>query len=73
MSVLKFWGRPLKYNEPDNYDTVDEKWNDKSKVDKLLIELGMPIDLLAWFDEDDRNFEYSPIDEETKETLKDLT
>lgn len=32
----------------------------------------MPLDLIAWFEEDDRNYEYSPIDEETKRTLNDM-
>ena len=34
--------------------------------------MGIPIDLLNWFDEDDRNFDYAPIDPDTKETLNDL-
>lgn len=46
--------------------------NDKSKVDKVLIGMGMPLDLLGWFEEDDRNYEYAPIDDETKVTLKDM-
>jgi len=30
---------------------------DKSKIDELLINLGMPVDLLSWFEEDDRSYD----------------
>jgi centrosomal protein CEP104 len=38
----------------------------------MLVGLGIPVDLLNWFDEDDRNFEYAPIDNDSRETLNDL-
>lgn len=34
--------------------------------------MGIPVDMLNWFDEDDRNFQYAPIDPETRETLEEL-
>lgn len=38
----------------------------------MLIGIGIPIDLLNWFDQDDRNYEYAPIDPDSRETLDDL-
>lgn len=46
--------------------------SDKSKIDELLVNLGMPVDLLSWFEEDDRSYDYAPIDEETRSTLNDM-
>ena len=46
--------------------------NDKGHIDKILMELGMPLDLLNWFESDDRNYGYAPIDEETRCTLRDM-
>ena len=37
------------------------------------MELGMPLDLLNWFESDDRNYGYAPIDEETRGTLRDMS
>ena len=34
--------------------------------------MGIPVDMLNWFDEDDRNYQYAPIDPETRETLEEL-
>ena len=38
----------------------------------MLIGLGMPLDLIGWFEEDDRNYDYAPIDKNTRETLNDM-
>ena len=32
----------------------------------MLIDMGIPVDMLNWFEEDDRNFNYAPIDEDTR-------
>jgi centrosomal protein CEP104 len=45
---------------------------DKADVEKILVGMGIPLDLLAWFEEDERNFEFAPIDSDTRQTLKDL-
>jgi len=36
--------------------------NDKTDIDKLLIGLGIPVDILNWYEEDSRNYEHAPID-----------
>jgi centrosomal protein CEP104 len=68
---LRFWGREVAYQTNIKNEAMPLT-NDKSNIDKILISLGMPLDLIAWFDEDDRNFEYAPIDDETRITLRDL-
>jgi hypothetical protein len=45
---------------------------DKATVDQLLIGLGIPIDLLGWFEDDLRENETSLVDEETRITLTDM-
>jgi hypothetical protein len=38
----------------------------------MLIDMGIPVDMLNWFEEDDRNYQYAPVDEESRETLNEL-
>ena len=37
-----------------------------------MIGKGIPVDMLSWYDEDSKNFEYAPMDDDTKITLKDM-
>jgi centrosomal protein CEP104 len=46
--------------------------NDKTNIDKLLIGMGIPVDMINWFDTDARMYEHAPIDEESRVTLNDL-
>ena len=34
--------------------------------------MGIPVDLMNWFEENERNFEYSPKDDETRVTMRDM-
>lgn len=45
---------------------------DKTNIDKLLIGMGIPVDMINWFDEDARIYEHAPIDEETRVTMTDM-
>ncbi len=45
---------------------------DKDNIDKLLIGLGIPVDMIGWFDQDARVYDHAPIDEESRVTLKDM-
>lgn len=38
----------------------------------MLIDMGIPVDMLNWFEEDDRNYQYAPIDPDTRDTLEEL-
>ena len=71
IGCLKVWGRPTEYYSRLKNETLPVT-NDKSQVDKILISIGLPLDLIAWFDEDDRNFEFAPIDENSRQTLIDM-
>lgn len=38
----------------------------------MLIDLGIPVDMINWFEDDDRNYSYAPIDDDSRETLNDM-
>lgn len=38
----------------------------------MLIDLGIPVDMINWFEDDDRNYQYAPIDDDSRDTLNDL-
>ena len=61
---------PFIYNKIKNEELP--LTSDKGHIDKILMELGMPLDLLTWFEADDRNYGYAPIDEDTRSTLRDM-
>lgn len=71
LGVLKFWGRKTAYFTRISNKEIPLSQN-KDPIDKILIGLGIPLDLIAWFDEDARNFLHSPIDPESKITLNDM-
>jgi len=56
ISVLKVWGRHTGYYTRISNKQIP-KVKDKSKIDELLINLGMPVDLLSWFEEDNRSYD----------------
>ena len=73
IAQLKFFGKKVNhliyYNEDINMSNDPQIKNDN--VDKVLIEMGLPIqneyNLVQ-----DQNYEISPVDEETKITIRDL-
>jgi len=71
IATLKLWGRKTAYFTRIKNEELPLT-NSKSAIDKILIGLGVPVDLIAWFDEDDRNFQYAPIDEDSRQTLEDM-
>jgi len=71
IGALKVWGRFSGYHHGVKNDE-NPLSKDNSEVEKVLIGMGIPLDLIAWFNEGERNFEYAPIDEDTKQTIKDL-
>lgn len=72
IGAFRVWGRHTGYHHNVKNKEIPIV-DDKSSVDKILVQLGMPLDLLAWAEEDMRNFDHTPIDEETKQTLDDMT
>ena len=71
IGAFKVWGRVTGYHQGVKNEQIPLV-RDNANVEKILVGMGVPLDLLAWFEEGDRNFEYAPIDSETKITLKDL-
>ncbi|CAD8106995.1 unnamed protein product [Paramecium primaurelia] len=69
ISLLKIWGIPRSYNIVDQSEEV---YGAKDNIDKMLIDLGIPVDMINWFEDDDRNYQYAPIDDESRDTLNDL-
>ena len=71
VGALKIWGRFSGYHHGVKNEEIPLT-KDNSEVEKVLIGMGIPLDLLAWFEEGERNFDYAPIDEDSRQTLKDL-
>lgn len=71
LASLKLWGRKTAYFTRIKNEELPST-SSKAAIDKILIGLGIPLDLIAWFDEDDRNFQYAPIDEDSRQTLADM-
>lgn len=71
IATLKLWGRKTAYFTRIKNEELPLTSN-KAGIDKILIGLGVPVDLIAWFDEDDRNYQYAPIDEDSRQTVEDM-
>lgn len=44
----------------------------KEEVDKILIEMGLPIEHVNWSYVDDQSYTYAPVDDDTRQTLIDM-
>jgi hypothetical protein len=44
----------------------------REEVDKLLIEMGLPIDNVNWSYVDEQSYTYAPVDDDTRQTLIDM-
>jgi len=69
ISLFRVWGIPVAYYKGVKFDDQPETHPSKEKIDKILIELGVPIDGPEWAHGDIESSKYTPIDEETRETL----
>jgi centrosomal protein CEP104 len=65
------WGCPRSYLTNIKNEQL-EPCGARDSIDKMLIDMGIPVDMLNWFEEDDRNFQYAPVDEESRQTLNEL-
>jgi hypothetical protein len=51
--LLKVWGKYTNYiNKVKNHEIPLAY--DRSEVDKILVGIGIPVDLMGWFEEDYR-------------------
>lgn len=70
ISNVKVWGRLTGY--PGLANRFVETSKDKTRIDKVLLEMGVAAEVLNWYDQTDVDYANMPIDENTKITLKDL-
>lgn len=71
VALLRVWGQPLGYNR----GLVNEAHalvGQTETVDKVLIEMGIPLNNIKWTNEDPENYSYAPVDEDTRITLIDM-
>lgn len=70
LSNLKVWGRIIKRSEDLGMKRPIKTYADE--VDKILIGMGVPLEMILWSKEDPDAFRYAPIDDESRETLLEL-
>ena len=70
LAHLKVWGRPLAYDL--SIRQINEAVGNSDSVDKVLMSVGMPLDLITWSHESQDSFRHAPVDEESRETLLEL-
>ena len=68
---MKIWGKHTATLSRIKNEEIPLK-EDKTTIDKLLIGMGIPIDLLGWFEDDLRESETCLVDEDSKVTLQDM-
>ena len=71
LAVLKIWGRKIDYTMSINQINPVRK-TQTDEVDKILLGMGVPLELLLWSKEDFDSYRYAPIDEDSRETLLEL-
>mmetsp|Transcript_30234 Transcript_30234/g.34616 ORF Transcript_30234/g.34616 Transcript_30234/m.34616 type:complete len:441 (+) Transcript_30234:175-1497(+) len=71
LSLLRIWGQPLGYNK-GLVNEAHPLQGQTETVDKVLIELGIPLNNIKWTNEDPENYSYAPVDEDTRLTLIDM-
>lgn len=70
LTSIKVWGRVTGY--PGLANRFIETSKDKTRLNKVLLEMGVAAEVLNWYDESDTDYANMPIDENTKITLKDM-
>jgi len=68
---LRVWGQPLGYHKGLVNHSSGIK-NDSDVVDKVLIEMGIPLDNIKWQYHSPENYNYAPVDDHTRVTLCDM-
>lgn len=71
LSLLRVWGQPLGYNKGLKNEAHPLQGQTET-VDKVLIEMGIPLNNIKWTNEDPENYSYAPVDEDTRVTLIDM-
>ena len=69
--MLRIWGQPIGY-----YKGLKNEANPlrggKDEVDRLLMEMGLPLENAKFSYEESENYSYAPVDDDTRQTLVDM-
>jgi len=65
------WGQPLGYYKGVVNEATPLRGH-REEVDKVLIELGLPLDAVNWSYTDQNSYTYAPVDDDTRQTLIDM-
>mmetsp|Transcript_14301 Transcript_14301/g.10347 ORF Transcript_14301/g.10347 Transcript_14301/m.10347 type:complete len:155 (-) Transcript_14301:1555-2019(-) len=71
LALLKVWGQPLGYYKGVVNEATPLKGH-REEVDKVLIEMGLPLDAVNWSYTDQNSYTYAPVDDDTRQTLIDM-
>ena len=71
IGLLRVWGQPLGYHKGLVNESSNEK-PDSDAVDKVLIEMGIPLNNVKWTYDNPENYNYAPVDDHTRITLQDM-
>jgi len=70
LANLKIWARVVSPTGDINKKKPVKSYADE--VDKVLIGMGVPLEMILWSREDPDSYRYAPIDDESRETLLEL-
>lgn len=65
LALLKVWGQPLGYFKGVLNEATPLRGN-KEEVDRVLIEMGLPIEHVSWSYLDEQSYTYAPVDDDTR-------
>lgn len=72
LALFRVWGMPVSYYKGMKFEEPPATKASKERIDKILIELGLPIEGTEWSHSDPESYKYTPVDEDTRETLAAL-
>lgn len=71
LTAIRVWARVTGYRGVEGNKFVEGD-RDRSRIDRLLLNMGVSSDVIAWHDDSEQDFRDMPIDNNTKMTLEDM-
>ena len=65
LGLFKVWGQPLGYYKGVVNEATPVRGG-REEVDKVLIEMGLPIEHVNWSYIDEKSYTYAPVDDDTR-------